>query len=273
MARAMNRQSGFTLLELSIVLVVAGLLIGAVLGGKQLIESSKIRADISTVEKLNTAVGAFKLKYGELPGDITTATSYFATCDGVTTNVANGDGNGITASDSGTGWVMVEPYHGMIELGCAGLVSIGSRHVGNNDFVPGNGFPASKVDGGGGIILAGHIATRTNYILMGQRRGWVSYDGGFSGTSCICLITNASWPNNSTRGTYTTVQAKSIDTKMDDGLPGSGGVRSLKIGTMGMETNLNDYTSTNDAAGCQDNNNYNSAVSTPVCALRVKAAY
>ncbi len=64
------RNLGFTLIELSIVLVVIGLLVGGVLVGRDLIKSATIRSQIKQIEELETAVGAFKVKYGYLPGDM-----------------------------------------------------------------------------------------------------------------------------------------------------------------------------------------------------------
>lgn len=61
---------GFTLIELSIVLVIIGLIVGGVLVGRDLIQSSEIRAQIKQIEEFKTAVNTFKTKYGYLPGDM-----------------------------------------------------------------------------------------------------------------------------------------------------------------------------------------------------------
>ena len=61
---------GFTLIELSIVLVIIGLVTGSVLVGRDLIRASEVRAQITQIEKYQTAVNTFKGKYGYLPGDI-----------------------------------------------------------------------------------------------------------------------------------------------------------------------------------------------------------
>lgn len=61
---------GFTLIELSIVLVIIGLLAGGILVGNDLIKAAEIRGTISQMEKFNTAAQTFKLKYNYLPGDI-----------------------------------------------------------------------------------------------------------------------------------------------------------------------------------------------------------
>jgi prepilin-type N-terminal cleavage/methylation domain-containing protein len=69
--RAYNRRDGFTLIELSIVLIVIGLIVGGILVGQNLINAAAIRAQVSQIEKYNTAANTFREKYGYLPGDIT----------------------------------------------------------------------------------------------------------------------------------------------------------------------------------------------------------
>jgi prepilin-type N-terminal cleavage/methylation domain-containing protein len=85
--------SGFTLIELSIVLVIIGLLVGGVLVARDLIEAASVRKDMATVEKYNTAIITFKMKYNALPGDMTNPTQF-----GFDAN-AYGDGNGKIVSD------------------------------------------------------------------------------------------------------------------------------------------------------------------------------
>ena len=63
-------ENGFTLIELAIVLVIIGLLIGGVLFGKDMIAASEVRATVSQLDKFRSAVNAFRLKYNELPGDM-----------------------------------------------------------------------------------------------------------------------------------------------------------------------------------------------------------
>ena len=65
-----TKNSGFTLIELSIVLVIIGLIVGGILIGKDLVKASEIRSQISQIEELKTAVSTFKLKYGYLAGDM-----------------------------------------------------------------------------------------------------------------------------------------------------------------------------------------------------------
>jgi prepilin-type N-terminal cleavage/methylation domain-containing protein len=74
-----SRHSAFTLVELSIVLVIIGLIIGGVLAGRDLIRAAELRSLVSEVERYNSAVNAFKLKYNCLPGDCATATNFWPT--------------------------------------------------------------------------------------------------------------------------------------------------------------------------------------------------
>src|ERR1700733_3923945 len=88
---------GFTLIELSVVLVIIGLIVGGILVGRNLVDASEVRAQITQIEKLNQAVNTFRDKFNGIPGDLilTSATQFgFNTygCDGTP---AHRDGNGL----------------------------------------------------------------------------------------------------------------------------------------------------------------------------------
>ncbi|MEO0347964.1 MAG: prepilin-type N-terminal cleavage/methylation domain-containing protein, partial [Pseudomonadota bacterium] len=63
-------KSGFTVMELSIVMTVLGLIFYAVLSGQDLIDSAKIQQQIAQIKDVETAYNSFYTKYGGLPGDI-----------------------------------------------------------------------------------------------------------------------------------------------------------------------------------------------------------
>ncbi|MDX1796691.1 MAG: prepilin-type N-terminal cleavage/methylation domain-containing protein [Hydrogenovibrio sp.] len=64
-----NRYSGFTLVEISIVLIIIGLLLGGVMKGQELIGNSKIKATQSEIHQWASMVYAYQDKEGKLPGD------------------------------------------------------------------------------------------------------------------------------------------------------------------------------------------------------------
>ncbi|NHZ64310.1 prepilin-type N-terminal cleavage/methylation domain-containing protein [Massilia genomosp. 1] len=84
----MQRQQGFTLVEIAIVLVIIGLLLGGVLKGQGLIDSAKVKNIIQQSNSLSAAVNAYQDKFRALPGDDVLATTHVA---GATAN-GNGDG-------------------------------------------------------------------------------------------------------------------------------------------------------------------------------------
>lgn len=61
-------KKGFTLVELAIVLVVIGLLMGMAFKGKTLIESARAKADYQKINKIEAALNIYNSKYGTLPG-------------------------------------------------------------------------------------------------------------------------------------------------------------------------------------------------------------
>ncbi|MGE0754472.1 MAG: type II secretion system protein [Alphaproteobacteria bacterium] len=87
MVRVDNK--GFTLIELSIVLVIIGLIVGGVLVGRDMITAAEIRSAVAQVEKYQTAVNTFRTKYNGLPGDLQTN---LATGFGMVTRTSHGTG-------------------------------------------------------------------------------------------------------------------------------------------------------------------------------------
>ncbi len=68
---------GFSLVELSIVLVILGLLTGGILAGKSLMRASELRAVSTEYQRYLTAAQSFRGKYFELPGDFSKAQSFW----------------------------------------------------------------------------------------------------------------------------------------------------------------------------------------------------
>lgn len=94
-----HTQRGFTLVEIAIVLVIIGLLLGGILKGQELITSARVRNLANQIEGIKAAFFGFQDRYRALPGDFNLATSQ------ITGASQNGDGNGqITGTESIAVW-------------------------------------------------------------------------------------------------------------------------------------------------------------------------
>jgi prepilin-type N-terminal cleavage/methylation domain-containing protein len=213
MPRRRNYRQGFTLIELSIVLVVIGLIIGGILVGQDLISAAAVRAQISQIEKYNTAVHTFQSKYGYLPGDM--PNPYAAQFGFDRTVWANGcfaNGNGLIEGSGNTnslppncGLSGVYPLVGESvyfwwDLSAAGLIE------GGLSFASGNDFPPAKIGNG-------------NYVTV--------WSGGYSGDGSNYYSIETVLPTANTSVGLTVQQAYNIDKKVDDGFPQSGSVMAI----------------------------------------------
>jgi prepilin-type N-terminal cleavage/methylation domain-containing protein len=88
--RCRNKQNGFTLIEAAIVLVIVGLLLGAVLQGRQLIESARFKSLKSDLGEYREAFDTFQQRYNAVPGDYADADTRLGMAASST-----GDGNGV----------------------------------------------------------------------------------------------------------------------------------------------------------------------------------
>ena len=64
-----QRQSGFTLVEIAVVLVIIGLLLGAILKGQELIENSRVKNAVNDMNSVKAATFGYLDRYKSLPGD------------------------------------------------------------------------------------------------------------------------------------------------------------------------------------------------------------
>ena len=73
----LRMKHAFSLVELSIVLVILGLLTGGILGGQSLIRAAELRAVSTEFQRYSAAAYSFRDKYFAVPGDMTNATSFW----------------------------------------------------------------------------------------------------------------------------------------------------------------------------------------------------
>jgi len=232
-----NLSSGFTLIELSIVLVIIGLIVGGILVGQNLIAAAGVRATVSQIEKYNTAVNTFRDKYGALPGDITASAAAQFGFDYRTGGVADGDGNGFIEGC----WYPHSEFYGCEtalfwrDLGDAKLIdgSFDAIYPSNSDGDnPINGvttsevpsyLPAAKLGGGNylAVFNGGYVWNSGSPIPAASAAGTVGNNYFFLGA-----VTSIA-ENYITGAGLTPAQAYAIDNKMDDGQPLTGNVQSV----------------------------------------------
>ncbi len=93
----MSKQGGFTLVEIAIVLVIIGLLLGGVLKGQEMIKNAEIRSVITDVKGVTTAVYAYRDRYNAIPGDDLLGVTHTGLAS------SNGTGDGVVGTGKGTG--------------------------------------------------------------------------------------------------------------------------------------------------------------------------
>ncbi len=219
--------AAFTLIEMSIVLVIIGLVVGGVLVGQSLINAAALRATISQIEKYQTAVNTFRTKYDALPGDIADpgASSFGFIARG--TSAGEGDGNGViegvsaTPSNSGTFECTGETAVFWRDLSTAGLIEGGFNAATTSTFCP----DAALLNSGGVILNSFFPQAKLgggNYIYV-----WSTGGQNYFALANVARVA-AGYEMFSSAG-LTAAQAMSIDSKVDDGLPQAGHVTARLV--------------------------------------------
>ena len=192
--KSRHTTQGFTLVEIAIVLVIIGLLLGGILKGQEMITQAKIKNVIADFSGISAAYHGYVDRYHKIPGDDPCAggavtASICGTATGRWTGASSGNGNGIVA--------------GKYNSTTAGDESrLWWDHLRRAGFVSGTGEqqPFNALTGMLGVQTGDAAATPGAAL------------GGFSGI----IICSANLPDKI---------ALAADTQMDDGVPNSGTVR------------------------------------------------
>ena len=204
-------QGGFTLIEIAIVLVIIGLLLGGVLKGQELINTARVRALNNSVDGITAAWFSFQDRYRGFPGDYSQAS---VNLPGVTTANATNAGNGLvdTPEERGFVWTHLQAA-GYITGSFDGAVVAENEYRCNLTTCPDNGFGA------------------------GMNLSYTTQSKGLPATAADAheLITGGGIPVE--------VLAE-LDRKVDDGKPLAG---AMQLGVGGADPNW----STDDSTGCQ----------------------
>lgn len=218
------QRHAFSLVELSIVLVILGLLTGGILAGQSLIRASELRDVSEEEEEWSIALGDFREKYLALPGDMTNATRFWgddsSSCsdasiaDG-TPGTCNGNGDGIMNEAASNG-ATSERFRYWQQLALAGLVegsfSGTSGASGTNQAIIDTNVPHSKLGS------AGWSLWYADNTYAGDAATFASDYGN-------TLVFGAATTADKTQSPILkSEEAWNIDTKLDDGLPARGQV-------------------------------------------------
>ncbi len=199
----MRKQTGFTLIEIAIVLVIIGLLLGGVLKGQELITSARVRNLISQQDGIKAAYFGFLDRFRALPGDYSQATTNIS---GVSAGT-NGDNNGQIAGTTDTPAAPINEYIAVWE------------HLSKSGFINGS-YTYAATDG--------PTTTPTNPYAQYLRLKYDAiYDPTASATARHNLKTGNQIPSD--------ILAE-VDRKIDDGYATTGSFRFTAYTSVGGQT-------------------------------------
>ncbi len=187
-------QSGFTLVEIAIVLVIIGLLLGGILKGQEMITQAKIKNIVNDFNGITAAMNSYQDRYRAIPGDDRNAATRWTTLALPAAAVSNGDGQ------------IAGLYNNQLGATAATAVQESNTfwwHLRAAGFVPG------ATTG----VAAGLQPNNAVNGILGVETG-VAATSGLGFVSVIICTSNL--PDK---------VAIAVDTQMDDGAPAAGQVR------------------------------------------------
>jgi len=170
-----SKKSAFSLIELSIVLIIIGLLIAGITGGASLIKSSELRSVMSEAKSYQVAVNSFYTQYDSYPGDTDISVGSNSTFAGNRNNqiqyaIANGGTGAATAGFEG-----VDAWQDLRDIGAIDLnltFASGSTISGAtaSAFTPITNIPGSKIKGGGWAFDYNISSLQNVVVLTGKTK-------------------------------------------------------------------------------------------------------
>lgn len=256
---------GFSLVELSVVLAILGLLTGGILAGQSLIRAAEVRSVSADYNRYRTALNTFHTQYNAFPGDMIDATSYWGkdtvACNGHSgaagaPGTCNGNGNNnieVAGGANATG----EYFQAWKQLQLAGLIEgaysgLAGASAANHYACPSN-CPSGRLSNSGWAYIGWRYISGATGL----------FDGNYGNALVFGGLTPAADPH---AAVLTPEEAWGIDTKLDDGLP-----------AMGVVASRTRASCTNATAAVADSDNfdavYNLGNTSKACALVFKPQY
>lgn len=235
-------RAGFSLVELSIVLVILGLLVGGILGGQSLIRAAELRTITTDAERYRTAVFNFRQKYHSLPGDTLLAERLWGKMDSCPPEdnytpsparlTCNGDGDGLLGPNPDiydVGSNRTEWFGFWQHLANAGLISgnYTGVHAPNTSWgghIAGENCPRSRFNS---AACWGVLAVPDSGATGDGSSGQTSYGTFFEGRNGNLMVLGVPATSSGNRRqpvnpVLTPEEVWQIDNKMDDGAPDGG---------------------------------------------------
>ena len=231
-----QRQSGFTLVEIAIVLVIIGLLLGGIIQGQQLINSARVKNLAETNSGVQAAYFGFIDRYRQIPGDMDPAIAAQAIGVSIT---GGGNGNGRLDNPANDAALFDENNGAWEQLSKAGFIQgsyagTSGEPLFNNNLAPVNAF--------------------NNPMLLGITDDY--QDAGSAAVARLHLVIGRGIPVQILR---------ELDVKVDDGVPDTGVLRAT-VQTPSVFAGANNWGGS-DAVGCvdEDKSIYDVASNSPDC--------
>jgi prepilin-type N-terminal cleavage/methylation domain-containing protein len=251
----------FTLVELSIVLVIIALLIGGIASLRSYVANATLSTTINEGKYYIDAFNQFQTRYNSPPGDYPNAASAWAGTTG-------GDGNGLIRATAAAPGNRPEWFYTFQHLALAGFIQgtyTGATVGGVGTFHAriGTNVPAASADG-----VAFYFDNPD--FTDGTPDGFLASDAAFYDGQYANILIIAGLPGNATsmpnQPFLTAKQAYQLDDKFDDGMPGSGSIMSLHTTALANCTT----TTTPATPWLGGNATYNTANDARTCYLLIR---
>lgn len=227
-------QKGFTLVELAVVMIIVGLLIGGILKGQELITNAQVASTITQMKGIDAATSTFRDSYRALPGDMAAPGTRLPNCNAAPCSTANAAANvdgRIAQAPSAAVAAGDEAHRFFVHLNAAELIT-GVQN--SNVMTFGEGLPATSLGGGYSVGFYQPVAAG------------LGNNANATGGHYLSIRDTAAAPG--TTGPLNAAQAARIDGKLDDASSDSGSVftngAACETGTAG------EYDEGDNPTGC-----------------------